>query len=72
MYLKDDNTVWATIVGKNHTNVESGLHLYGQIISDCLNIENGFKGGVGFGKFIPLGKPKGGLKYSIIHFKYKD
>lgn len=70
--LKDDNTIWATIVGKNHIHVESGVHLYGQIIADCLTIENGFKGGTGSGKFIPLVKGKGPLKYSVIHFKHPD
>lgn len=71
--LKDDNIVWATIVGKNHIHVESGMRLFGQILADCLTIENGFNGGVGFGKFIPLNpKTKGPLKYSVMHFKHKD
>jgi hypothetical protein len=71
--LKDDNRIWATIVGKNHIHVESGMRLFGQILADCLTIENGFNGGVGFGKFIPLNAgARGPLKYSVMHFKHKD
>lgn len=72
IHLDDDNEIWATVVGKNHVQIESGLHLYGQVFGDCLTIENGFKGGVGFGKYIPIGKGKGPLKYSVIHFKHAD
>jgi hypothetical protein len=51
--------------------VETGLRLYGQIFGKSITVQNGFKGGTGFGRFIPLKKP-GGFKYSVIHYEYKD
>lgn len=71
--LGDDNRVWATVIApRTNVFVESGLRLYGQIFGKSITVENGFRGGVGFGRFMPLKVNKGGFKYSVIQYQYKD
>lgn len=70
--LSDDNKIWATVAAP-HTDVivRTGLRLYGQIFGKSISVQNGFKGGVGSGRYIPMGKPPR-FKYSVIHYEYKE
>jgi hypothetical protein len=69
--LGDDTEIWATIVGPNATIlVESGVHLYGQVFGKVVNIENGFDGTAGKGKYYPMNQASV-FKYSVIHYKHK-
>jgi len=69
--LGDDTEIWATVVGPNATIlVESGVHLYGQVFGKVVNIENGFDGTAGKGKYFPLNQASV-FKYSVIHYQHK-
>lgn len=68
--LGDDVEIWATVVAPmEFLLIESGLKLFGQAFSKGIQIENGFDGSAGKGKWIPA-QNKRTLKYSIIHFKH--
>lgn len=70
--LNDDNRIWATVAApRADVVVETGLRLFGQIFGKSINVLNGFKGGVGMGRYIPM-KKSGGFKYTVIHYEYKD
>jgi hypothetical protein len=69
--LGDDTEIWATVVGPNATIlVESGVHLFGQVFGKVVNIENGFDGTAGKGKYYPMNQASV-FKYSVIHYKHK-